>query len=45
MDIADEFAEGFIRFTTRSNMEFMVSDEAKVAPLIEALGSSSANRV
>ncbi len=37
MDIADEFAEGYIRFTTRSNMEFMVSEESKVAPLIEAL--------
>ena len=36
-DIADNFAEGHFRFTTRSNIEFMVSDEAKVAPLIEAL--------
>ena len=36
-DIADEFADGHIRFTTRSNAEFMVSDLAKVDPLIEAL--------
>ncbi len=40
MDIADEFADGYIRFTTRSNMEFMVSDEAKVEPLIEALNKA-----
>jgi hypothetical protein len=31
-DIADQFAEGYIRFTIRSNIEFMVSDEAKVQP-------------
>ena len=36
-DIADEFAEGFVRFTVRSNIEFMVSDQAKVDPLIAKL--------
>ena len=36
-DIADEFAEGFVRFTTRSNIEYMVTDEKKVEPLIKAL--------
>ena len=36
-DIADKYAEGHVRFTTRSNMEFMVTDEAKVDPLVEAL--------
>ncbi len=36
-DIADKYADGHFRFTTRSNMEFMVGDEAKVAPLIKAL--------
>ncbi|OIP17865.1 MAG: sulfite reductase, dissimilatory-type beta subunit [Betaproteobacteria bacterium CG2_30_59_46] len=36
-DIADKFAEGHVRFTTRSNIEFMVSDVAKVAPLCDAL--------
>lgn len=36
-DIADEQAEGFVRFTTRSNIEFMVSSEEQVAPLIEKL--------
>ncbi len=37
-NIADEYAEGHVRFTIRSNIEFMVSSEAKVAPLIEQLG-------
>jgi len=37
-DIGDEFADGHIRFTTRSNIEYMMSDEAKVQPLIDKLG-------
>jgi sulfite reductase beta subunit len=36
-DIADEFCGGFIRFTTRSNAEFMVTDETRVEPLIARL--------
>ena len=36
-DIADTFAEGRVRFTIRSNIEFMVSEESKVAPLIAEL--------
>ncbi|MDA8095185.1 MAG: dissimilatory-type sulfite reductase subunit beta [Betaproteobacteria bacterium] len=36
-DIADQFGEGHVRFTARSNIEFMVASEAKVNPLIEAL--------
>jgi len=39
-DIADEFAEGFVRFTTRSNIEYMVTDGKKVEPLIKALFDS-----
>ena len=38
-DIADQFAEGHVRFTTRSNIEFMVSEFDKVEPLIEALNA------
>ncbi len=34
-DIADEFCEGRIRFTMRGNVEFMVTDEAQVDPLIK----------
>lgn len=36
-DIADKYAEGHVRFTIRSNIEFMVSSADKVKPLIEAL--------
>jgi len=36
-DIADELAEGHVRFTTRSNIEFMLSREDMTAPLIERL--------
>jgi len=38
-DIGDNYADGHVRFTTRSNIEYMVADEAKVAPLIEALNA------
>ena len=37
--IADEYAEGHVRFTTRSNIEFMVSSFAKVPALIQKLQS------
>jgi len=36
-DIADDLAEGYVRFTTRSNIEYMVSSEDKVQPVIDAL--------
>jgi sulfite reductase beta subunit len=36
-DIADEFAEGHVRFTIRSNIEFMVSTQDKVQPLVDKL--------
>ena len=36
-DLADEFADGHMRFTTRSNAEFMVTAEEKTTPLIEKL--------
>jgi sulfite reductase beta subunit len=35
--IADQFADGYVRFTVRSTIEFIVADEKKVKPLIEAL--------
>ncbi len=38
-DIADEMGGGYVRFTTRSNIEYMVSSEAEVAPLVERLES------
>src|SRR5512137_3115317 len=36
-DLADRFAEVHVRFTIRSNIEFMVSSFAKVGPLIAEL--------
>ena len=36
-DIADEYADGYVRFTMRSAIEFLVDDEAKVEPLIAKL--------
>jgi sulfite reductase beta subunit len=36
-EIADKFGEGHVRFTARSNIEYMVADEKKVEPLIKAL--------
>jgi sulfite reductase beta subunit len=35
--IADEFCDGHLRFTIRSNVEFMTGDPAKVEPLIKRL--------
>ncbi len=36
-DIADQYADGHVRFTIRSNIEFMVSAVDKVQPLIDKL--------
>ncbi len=32
-DLADKYCDGYLRFTTRNNVEFLLSDGAKVAPL------------
>jgi sulfite reductase beta subunit len=36
-EIGDKYAEGYVRFTIRSNIEYMVADGSKVEPLIAAL--------
>ena len=36
-DIADEYGDGHVRFTSRSNIEYMVDDVGKVDPLIDKL--------
>ena len=36
-DIADQYGDGYVRFTSRSNIEFMIADKGKVDPLIKAL--------
>ena len=36
-DIADEFSEGYLRWTSRNNVEFLLSDGTKVDPCIARL--------
>ena len=36
-DIAEKYCGGYLRFTTRNNVEFLVSDEAKLEPLLAEL--------
>lgn len=36
-DLADKYCGGFLRWTTRNNVEFLVSDQTKVEPLIAEL--------
>ncbi len=36
-DIADEFCDGYLRWTSRNNVEFLTTEEANVAPLIAKL--------
>lgn len=33
-DIADKYCDGYLRFTSRNNIEYLVTDEANVEPLI-----------
>jgi len=34
-DIADEFCDGYLRFTSRNNVEFLLTDESKIDAVIE----------
>ncbi|MDR3776731.1 MAG: dissimilatory-type sulfite reductase subunit beta [Terracidiphilus sp.] len=36
-DLADKFSEGYLRFTSRNNVEFLLSKEENIAPLKAAL--------
>jgi dissimilatory sulfite reductase beta subunit len=38
-EVADKHCDGYLRFTTRNNVEFMVDKKEKVEPLIEDLHS------
>ncbi len=38
-DIADEHCDGYMRWTTRNNVEFMVDSKDKVQPLLDTLAS------
>lgn len=36
-ELADLYCEGFLRFTSRNNVEFLLTDPARIEPLIERL--------
>lgn len=36
-DIAEKYCDGYLRFTTRNNIEFLVSDKGKMEPLLKEL--------
>jgi len=36
-DIADKYCDGYLRFTSRHNVEFLVSDPTRLDPLLEEL--------
>jgi sulfite reductase beta subunit len=36
-DLADKYCDGFLRFTSRNNVEFLTTKEENIAPLIEDL--------
>ncbi|MEW6743556.1 MAG: dissimilatory-type sulfite reductase subunit beta [Planctomycetota bacterium] len=36
-DLADKYCGGYLRFTSRHNVEFLVTDQAKIEPLIKDL--------
>lgn len=36
-DLADKYCDGYLRFTSRNNVEFLLTDESKIEPLIEEL--------
>lgn len=38
-EVADKYCDGYLRFTTRNNVEFLVSDKNKLQPLLDDLKS------
>jgi sulfite reductase beta subunit len=36
-DLADKYCDGYLRFTSRNNVEFLLTDDAKIDPLIADL--------
>jgi len=39
-DLADKYCDGYLRFTSRNNVEFLLTDESKIAPLRKELVDS-----
>lgn len=40
-DLADKYCDGYLRFTSRNNVEFLLSDPEKVQPLLAALAEKN----
>jgi len=38
-ELAEKYCDGYLRFTTRNNVEFLVTDEANIDPLINELNN------
>ena len=36
-DLADKYCDGYLRFTSRNNVEFLLTDESKIEPLKKEL--------
>ena len=36
-DLADKYCDGYLRFTSRNNVEFLLADQNKIAPLVAEL--------
>jgi len=36
-DLADKYCDGFLRFTSRNNVEFLLTDDSRIDPLIKDL--------
>ncbi|MBS1112019.1 MAG: dsrB, partial [Nitrospirae bacterium] len=36
-ELAEKYCDGYLRFTTRNNIEFLLSDESKMKPLLAEL--------
>jgi sulfite reductase beta subunit len=36
-DLADKYCDGYLRFTSRNNVEFLLTDQSKIDPLIKDL--------
>lgn len=39
-DLADQYCDGYLRFTSRNNIEFLLENENTIDPLIEALNAN-----
>jgi sulfite reductase beta subunit len=40
-DLADKYCDGYLRFTSRNNVEFLLTDESKIEPLIKDLAEKN----